>query len=242
MKSIKIFFGLFFILNSTIIFSQDTLYLPHDLIFTNYFNSIYDNDDIKSLDIENYIFDGYLVIKIDSLSKIVSNVSFHTTVFWVNSLKDVYNINKFYWYTPYVGTILKLAKSYMSYMDLSNDTTRCNIYNFIKYYLIFNENNHECRSFLYKDSTALRTDMLQNNLKLWNGYKKEKATYIVYRASFVAAVLTLKIPIIFSEKQRIENVRIFVPITPLNKFEPITEDVASENGFNEDKSLKILLK
>jgi hypothetical protein len=218
------------------------MYLPRDLLLDNYFTSNFDQDEIRSIDNEDYKFNGYLVIKIDSLSQIDTDVSYRTTVIWVNSFTDIYDYNKCYWYFPYVGTILKLAKSYMSHMDLKNDYKRNNIYNFIKYYLVYNENNTECQSFLYKDTTSLKTNIISNDVKLWKGFKDEKATYIIFRASFVTAIVTLKIPIIYSQKQRIENVRILIPTTPLMRFEPVTENEALENRFSENSTLKIVLK
>jgi len=210
------------------LYPLDTLYFYKSVIinnkteYTDYYN-------VELLETDK-IFDGYLVIQLDSnlyRKKSSLNDSLNcreiifTTVYWVKSLEDITNDSMRYYYNPSLGLI---ADGELYYSAGKRDELSI----FIYYYNLFNWiNKPNDNSYLYYNRHALTTESLKNQI-LWTEVNSENS-YVVFHTVFHTAVL----------KFINNNRKFFIPTSRLLLFKPeFTEDMINQ-GFT--KSNKIVL-
>ena len=229
----KTFFILIILIISSVfcdqLYSLDTLYFHKSVIinnkteYTDYYN-------VELLE-TNKIFDGYLIVQLDSnlyrkkssLNDSLDNCEIiYTTIYWVESLKYINNDSMRYYYNSTLGIV---ADGTFYYKAGRRDELSV----FIYYYDLFNWiNKPNDNSFLYYSRHALTTESFKNQI-LWTKGNNE-ISYVVFHTVFHTAVLKF-----------INNNRKFlIPTSRLLLFEPeFTEDML-EQGFTKSNKVVII--
>ncbi len=100
---------------SSYLFANDTLYIKDNIAIINNITKYSSIEDIKLLN-ENSLFCGYLIIQIDSNSKIDNFQSggeiFKTPVFWLENLDSIENDNSKFYFNPLFSIISDFERRY----------------------------------------------------------------------------------------------------------------------------------
>jgi hypothetical protein len=236
MKYIKISFLAFTLLSGSI-FSQDNIEIPGNIKLSNHFKSTFDYSGLEFIYNDDYKFNGYLIIKLDSNSIITDDSQFfYTNVYWVDSIKYYDNIEKSYWYYNLAAFTLQLTYSKLHNIGNFRDSLFSSFYYFSKYYVLFNEANSNCKSYLYSQSDLLTTNILENH-QLYKNVSIPKTQFLIFKCSFTTAILGINTPIYLNQKDKIDKMKILIPISELYEFNETTLNEVENFGFvkSEDK-------
>jgi hypothetical protein len=206
------------------IYSQkiDTLIIPNNLYPINSEIKIeYDSLKINLIN-NNYSFDGYLIIQLDS-NTIINRYEFSikTPIFWKNSIDSINDTtDKIYFWLPDPDLISEYCIEYEN--GIRDDITI-----FFKYYFLYNESNSSsCRSFLYKynyNSLLLSSSLFQNE-NIFTLKKNTKIHFVIIKCSFNTSIFEIENIIIIKHKYSGKKfVKAYVPVSNLIEFKIIKE-------------------
>lgn len=222
----RLFIILIILLGSIQLSAQDTLclkgsekILSEDLLSENV-------ENISLIEL-NYFFNGYLIISFDSNSKLISPEMFKTSVFWIDSLSKLEDISSRYYYRASYTLLFSLLYPLES-ERLNNKFDKLSY--FVEFYNVFNiVNQDSINIYLFKE--ALNTDLIiRNNDNCWN---KKGIKYFIFKSKFNTTILQFDYKGGYSKK-------LFIPISYLKEFRPISEEEAL--GASLEKSSLIIIQ
>jgi hypothetical protein len=205
-------------------FSQisDTLFIHSNLFPVNSELNLEQNKMRINLVNNYYLFEGYLIIQLDSNSRIYDNeLTVKTPIFYKNTLEKINDTTgKIYFWWPNKDLIAKYSIKY-------DNGSRDDLSIFFKYYFIFNEIvNNSQHSFLYNnaDDSILSTKSLFLSDNIFTSKINNKIHYIFVKCKFYAAILEIENTVVKNHKFVVNQmVKVFFPISNLKEFHVIKE-------------------
>lgn len=180
---------------------------------------------LKSICKINYSFTGYLIIEIDSNS-VEKNNFYLCKVYWIDSLSKI-NFKKGIKYYPFLSFWLANFATI-----IPNDSLQEVGVLFSKIYTAINQSSN-CNTYLYNKEDFLKTNILEN-ANLW---EKNNSILAIFKCSFRSAIIKTEI----NNNSKREMWNIFVPITSLEKIEPLDEKEALDNKLlNSKKKITLI--
>lgn len=197
--------------------NSQTIYVKTDL---GLFDPVYSNTpELISIERFNEIFDGYLLIEIDTNLKENDNLHY-CNILWLERLTNLNDDSSSFQYYPFLE--LWIGKN----SDLPEEHIDIRSKVFCKVWFLLNRNSH-CETFLYDFKTYLTTELFRQQ-QVW---EKSGKHYIVYKYLFNTAIAKVKV----NFENRVSYNRLFIPTSNVKSVSNVEPQVLLENGFKESK-------
>lgn len=224
-----------FFLPFNFLFSEDTLYVEKNLIFSN--GSTYDHDliHLDSIYDSKYLFDGYLVIGNDKNINQKDSEYWISKIFWVDSLNHINNIGLSFFYYPLMDLSLQRMIHYEPKSKQFNY-----LRNFAYFYWLFNETNEkDFSTYLFKFNGSIKTNILTEEIDTWQFKDQVNSNliYNIFKCSFYTAIIYAEMNMKLIDGIELGKVKTFVPISRLLSFRQINEKEAEDFGLKKSKTI-----
>lgn len=180
-------------------------------------------------------FNGYLIFKISKIPNEgiykTTNKTFMCEIYWVNNIKNIVKKSDRYIYVSTIQTMMAGKIAYLSEEGRYKKTS--SVRNFKDFFYQYDSS----KSFAFLKE-ELKTNIFTDSLGFWNFQNNDSIGYFVFKNSFDAAMLNTTLTYINEDtkkKGKIKNAKILVPISKAYSFEPASNELLINHGFQKSK-------